>query len=418
MVLEFFIILSAWLALGLVVSAIFGLPLYWAVPLGVGLLIIYDLIVPWESRERLPERITTNNLMPMLLNLSFLFAVLIFDLFAVIFTIYIESGAAKMALPISKWSGELRNLFEKIGITISPSTLYGLLNTLFFFLGNLIVARYSLGVIGSLQRIIVRRTQNQETKETIEEICLMIQPLLILAFSAIITYGVLFPWMANLAKLQVAKFAWPSDFQPVYQGEEIQVIRETSDLSTILERHEGEFRKIIVTGFPYFMLSMHIFACFLTEVFLLHTQMNLGQLEARHAYVIYRIRERLIQFFNNVVVASRSAIRRFRRPRSPQPPAMHTESSRQVVLNPDPGFREPSTSETENVEITLRAEDLIPEDQPVRVIGGGETITPRIAREFPELFVVGERPDPETGEISFVIYTREFYEKVNNQGGY
>ncbi|MDI6891204.1 MAG: hypothetical protein QMC83_09775 [Thermodesulfovibrionales bacterium] len=329
-----------------------------------------------------------------------------------------------MALPISKWSGELRNLFEKIGITISPSTLYGSLSTLFFFLGNLMVARYGLGFIGSLQRIIVRRTQNIETKETMEELCSMIQPLLILAFSAIITYKVLFPWMANLAKLQVAKFAWPSDFQPVYHGEEIQVIRETADLSTILQKHEGEFRKIIVTGFPYFMLSMHIFACFLTEVFFLHIQMNLGQLEARHAYVIYRIRERLTQFFNNVVVATRSAIHRFRR--SKQPPAMHTEVSRQVVLNPDPAINPPSdggngespelsNSETENLEIRLNTEDLSPEDQPVRVIGGSETITPSVARRFPEFYVIEERRDPETDEISFLIYTKEFYERMNNQ---
>ena len=57
---------------------------------------------------------------------------------------------------------------------------------------------------------------------------------------------------------------------------------------------------------------------------------------------------------------------------------------------------------------------LSPADQPVRVIGGGDTITPNMARQYPDLYVVEEDVD-QTEAVNYRVYTRTFYEQLNGR---
>ena len=58
---------------------------------------------------------------------------------------------------------------------------------------------------------------------------------------------------------------------------------------------------------------------------------------------------------------------------------------------------------------------LMPEDQQIRVVGGSEMISPSEAEKMPELYTVVKNIDTETGDTTYLIYTNEFYQKLQEQ---
>lgn len=361
----------------------------------------------------MPDRITVNNFIPTLRDLGFLILVAIVDLAVIISTIYLEANGAKLALPNFTWPKEVSALLTLLGIPpsyLSPPVVLGFSTTMLIFIGTFLIVHYFIGTIGTAQRFIINRNR--------EDLYPLIQPLIIAVIVASLLYGVLFrmvmmPW----AQLQLAKTFWPMDFQTVLKGDAILAIKQAiPDLNIIIKRHEGEFLNGIVTNFPFGLLAMHLLASLLTEIFFLHTMMNLGKFDARINEVVGRARGRFLGLSQG--------IRRFWNRREESNPM---EAPRQAGLTPTPvtedttrreggntGSENYPTLSTETPEQGTEAEPLSPADQPVRVIGGGDTITPNMARQYPDLYVVEERRDPETGEVSYLIYTREFYEKMNN----
>lgn len=360
----------------------------------------------------MPDRITVNNLIPTLRDLGFLIFVIIADMAVIISTIYIEAGGAKLAIPNFKYPKEISALLTLLGIPssyLSPSMVFGFGSTMFMFLGTFIIVRYVMGAIGSIQRFIINRNH--------EELYQLIQPLITATFIALFLYGGLFRiFMMQWAQILAAKTFWPMDFQTVPKGDTIMAIQQAiPDLNIIIKKHEGEFLNGVVTNFPFGLLAMHILASLLTETFFLHTIMNLGKFDARIVEVIGKTRDRLLGLSHN--------IRRFW---YRQQESNLMETSRQAGLTPTPvedttpreggntNSENYATPATETPDQGTEAEPLSPADHPVRVIGGGDTITPNMARQYPALYVVEEKRDPETGEVSYLIYTREFYEKMNN----
>ena len=361
----------------------------------------------------MPERININNIISTLRFLGFLFFVVIVDLSVIISTMHIEASGAKLALPSVKFPKEIEALLTFLGIPsgyISPGMVFGFATTMLMFIGTFYIIYSLIGVIGTTQRLILNRNQT--------EVISLLQPLIITTVIALLLYGGLFNlWMIPVTQMQMAKYFWPMDFQKVLQGDAIKVIQQTTpDFNIILKRHEGEFYRKIVIIFPFVLLIFHIIASLLTEVFFLHVMTNLSKIEDRIEEVIGRGRSRLSGLSQS--------IRRFG---NRQQESTLMEASRQAGLTPTPVIegtppREKgnmnsenyATPATETLDQGIEAEPLSLTDQPVRVIGGGDTITPNIARPYPDLYVVEERRDPETGEILYLIYTREFYEKMNN----
>lgn len=403
MIIEFLIIFLAWAAIATVIAVIVGLPVYWGILIAPVLLMIYDSIIPDESRRNLlQQRVGINDIIPALQNLGFFLLVAIVDVGVLLSTFYLEAGGAKLAFPNFKWPKEIAAVFALIGIPpqINFPAIWGLTTTTLLAIANFVIIRHLIAFLSTLQGVLLRKRQW-------EELYSLFQPLIIAIIVAIIAYAFLFPWMANLAKIQIAKVVWPADFQPNYQGEEIQVVKVIPDLNHLLEEHKGEFWKGIVIGLPYVMVSLHLLAGILTEFFLLHVQMNLSNLIARHDQVIFMLRSRLMQPFS----------RQRQRPDSLTSPTLQVNNPDETSITsvrPVPESERsnlPSlASEPEkNIESIFDAEETSPEDQPVRVMGSSESITPRKARQHPDLYVVEQQNAPET---SYRIYIREFYETL------
>ncbi|MEM7828191.1 MAG: hypothetical protein QW561_02500 [Candidatus Aenigmatarchaeota archaeon] len=346
----------------------------------------------------MPDRITVNNLIPALRDLGFLILVIIVDIAVILSTIYMEANGAKLALPNLKWPKEISALLELLGVPanyLTPPVLFGFGTSILMFAGTFLIVRYLIGTIGTAQRFFINRRR--------DELSSLFQPLIIAIIMALLLYGGLFRLiMMKWAQLQLAKTLWPMDFQPVLKGDTIQVIQQgIPDMSVILKKHEGEFLKSVVTNFPFALLIMHLIASLLTEVFFLYTMTNLGNFESRIDEIISRIRGRLLAPFH----------RRFRHRHQETTPV---DSSGIPSLEKGNRGSEDNPTDAETHEQETESETPSPADQPVRVIGGGDIITPNIARQYPELYVVEERHDPETGEVLYFIYTREFHEKMNN----
>jgi hypothetical protein len=359
------------------------------------------------------DKIRIKNIIPTLRDLGFLFLVIIVDMTVILSTLYLEAGGAKIALPNLKWPKEIAALLTLSGIPanyLSPSMIFGFGTSMLLFTGTFLIVHYLVGIIGTAQNFIINRNK--------QELRHLFHPLIIAVILGLLLYGGLFrlimmPW----AQIQLAKTFWPMDFQPVLQGDAIQVIqRGIPDMNTLLKKHEGEFLTSVVTNFPFGLLMMHLIASLLTEVFFLHTMNNSGRIEDRIDEVIGRIRTRLSGLFQN--------IRGFRHrhldapiPDNPiqerQPTQIATSDSSPSMEKGNGGANDHQT-ETETNEQETEPETISPADQPVRVIGGGGTITPNMARQFPDLYVVEERRDAETDGVSYLIYTREFHEKMNN----
>lgn len=362
------------------------------------------------------ERININNIISTLRFLGFLFFVVIVDLSVIISTLHIEASGAKLALPNVKFPKEIDALLTFLGIPsgyISPGMVFGFATTMLMFIGTFYIIFNLIGVIGTTQSLILNKNQTE-----VISFKAMLQPLIITTVIALLLYGGLFNlWMIPVTQMQMAKYFWPMDFQKVLQGDAIKVIQQTTpDFNIILKRHEGEFYRKIVIISPFVLLIFHIIASLLTEVFFLHVMNNLSKIEDRVEEVIGRGSERLSGLSQS--------IRRFWNRREESNPM---EAPRQAGLTPTPvtedttrreggntGSENYPTLSTETPEQGTEAEPPSPADQPVRVIGGGDTITPNMARQYPDLYVVEERRDTETGEVLYLIYTREFYEKMNN----
>jgi hypothetical protein len=385
----------------------------------------------------MPERISINSFIPALRNLAFLLLVLLVDTGVIFSTIYIESGGAKLALPNLKWPKEIIALFELIGVPstyFTPATVLGAASSLLLFIGTYLIIHYLLAIIGTIQKILPRIARGKEKLGGIEELYSLLQPVIVIMIVGVLLHGALFNiWMKPLAQLQVARTFWPSDFRPVVQGDTIQAIREvTPDVNTILDKHKGEFLKAIVIHFPFVILLMHLLASVLSEMFLLHTLMTMGSFEARNIEVITRIRWGLMELYHRGITTLANIalyIRRLRVRQAESPhPALGSETVRQAPsapvpedtppnagLHQQPGAQQTVQTEEANVTQDNAGETIPPEEQPVRVLGGGEAITPAAAMLYPEIYVVEKEGDGEPGMVSYRIYTRDFYETLQKQ---
>jgi len=327
---------------------------------------------------------------------------------------------AKLVFPNAKWPVEILSLSEIIGIrefveSLKITTVWGLLSTSILFLGSCIVAHYLWGIFGGIQKIILKRREKKDVKE---DLLSLINPFICLLFAGIITYLVFFPYIAKIGQLQIAKMVWPSDFQIAYQGgDDIIGIRQNyPDLNYLLQKHEGEFYKTVVTLFPFALLAGHLFAGFFTEVFFLHTLTHLGQIETRHAEVVHMLRINMENLFRRAF--RRAYPQQQQEQEELQQPQQQEQqqqqiSQQQIQQEQERIITEPYIDNRRNGdgEINTQVEETVnPEDKLQRVIGSSETITPREARMYPELYVVENRNG------NYLIYTREFYEKIINNG--
>jgi hypothetical protein len=416
MIIELFLIFIIWAGFAKLISMLLGIPTILSIPILISFLILYDMI-PRERTNKAQE-VNINNFFSMLRYLLFMLIVLFIDSFICSVTLYLETNGAKLVFPNAKLPVEILSLSELIGIrefveSLKITTLWGLLSTSILFLGSCIIAHYFWGIFGTAQRIILKR---REKKDVREDILSLVNPLICLLFAGIITYLVFFPYIAKIGQLQLAKMLWPSDFQISYQGgDDIIGIKQIyPDLNYILQKHEGEFRKTVVTLFPWALLAGHLFAGFFTEVFFLHTLTHLGQIEARHAEVVHIIRNNIENLFRRVYRRSYSQqLQRQEQLQQPQQQRQQLEQQPQEERMPydrrnGHGEINPQISETTNTQFE---ETVNPEDRLQRVIGGSETITPREARMYPELYVVENRNG------NYLIYTKEFYERIMNSNG-
>ncbi len=341
----------------------------------------------------MPDKIGIKNLIPTLRDIGFLLLVIFVDMAVIMSTIYMEASGAKLALPNFKWPKELLALLTLLGISnyLTPSMVFGFGTTILMFTGTFLIVHYLVGAIGITQRFIINHNR--------EELSQLLHPIIIAAVVGLLLYGGLFrlimmPW----AQLQLAKAFWPMDFQSVMQGDAIQAIQQAApDMSLVLKKHEGESLKAVVANFPLGLLTMHLLGSLLTEIFFIHTMMNLGKIEDRIDEVVGRIRCRLSAAFQNV--------RRFRHR---QPETTNADSPGQEGREDD----HPTGAETNGLEI--EPDSLSPADQPVRVIGGGEIVTPNTASQYPDLYVVEENAD-QTEAVNYKVYTRTFYEQLNGR---
>jgi hypothetical protein len=422
MITELFLLFIIWVALAKLISILFGIPTALSIPIVISFLILYDMI-PRERNNKAQE-INTSNFFSMLRYLFFMLFVLFIDSFICSFSLYLETNGAKLIFPNAKWLVEILSLSELIGIrefveSLKITTVWGILSTSILFLGSCIIAHYFWGIFGSIQKIILKKREKKDVKE---DLLSLINPFICLLFTGIITYLVFFPYIAKIGQLQIAKMVWPSDFQIAYQGgDDIIGIRQNyPDLNYLLQKHEGEFYKTVVTLFPWALLAGHLFAGFFTEVFFLHTLTHIGQIEARHAEVVHTFRTNIENLF-------RRAYKRFSSQKQQQeqlqqqeqeqqqisPQQIQQEQQERIIIEPyidrRNGDREINTQILETTNSQFE-ETVNPEERLQRVIGSSETITPRQARMYPELYVVENRNG------NYLIYTKDFYEKIMNNG--
>jgi hypothetical protein len=420
MIVELFLLFTIWGTLAKLISALLGIPTVLSFPIVIALLVLYDILIPKERNNKTQE-INIGNFSHMLRNSFFMLLLILFDIGLYTFTFRLEASGAKIIFPDSKWLPELLAFFEVLGIrdfveSFKISANWGLISSLLIILGFYFTAYFAWQIYGTLQKI------KAERKGIRENITLLIQPLICFILASILTSLIYFAYMAKVAQLQVAKMIWKDDFQMVYQNNDSIIGVQTTypDLNQVLSKHEGENRKIFVTRFPWIFFGMHFFTAFFTEIFFLHILMNLGEIERRHGEIIHLLRIKLETSFRKVFSTLRRAypqqeqeeLQQLQQQEQQQQQIsqhqIQQEQQERIITEPiDRRNGDGEILETTNTQVE---ETVNPEDRLQRVIGGSETITPREARMYPELYIVENRNG------NYLIYTREFYERITNNG--
>lgn len=407
MITEFAIIFSFWTILGLLLKAVTGLPLLLTVPLALGLLIAYEAIFPKQGEKTADERLSINSTVPAMQNLFWLFIVFVVDIGAFLFTIYVESTGAKIAFAGHAWPREIMGLLQAAGTSganLSPAIIWGVMSSLAFLAGTFTIIRYGIGILGTIQRMKLRG-ENDPSQNRVDLIS-TIQPLAIAGFLVLLIYGVLAPWIIKIGRLAVGKILWPAEFEAVFHGDAIVGSqRAFADLSSIMNAHQGEFSTTIVRLFPIVLLAMHLIAALLSEVYLLHAQTTIGQLEARHAMVIRTILGRL-----------RGTVSSERGKNTDLPEEFHGRTSDSTLTQASPSpliqcAQKEAANQLEMIDPEVATPDEVPvEERPHRVFGGSETVTPRMAMDHPDQYVV-VRENSDTNETLYRIQTLEYHAK-------
>lgn len=379
------------------------------------------------------NKVKVSNFTMFLWNLGFLLLVLAADIGLIVGDIYLESGGLKLIFQNLKWPKEINAILALLGIPptyVTPPIIFGFLITIVSIATTFLLAHWVIGVIGTTQGILKNLTKNKQSGQrynlisAFEEGHTVLQPVLFGLITAGIMFIFIFPkWTLPIAQLQLASKIWQADFTPQIQGDSIGAVQTVvPDMKVLLEKHSGEFSSHIITGFPIALLMVHILIAFLTEIFMQYTLNHIGSFETRHGEVVRNIRLRLTNLFRRERVAREnptfsSAERRNDEETSESGCTNKNEEQGTInrvedehVGNNGGNGNGNNPAEESPIETAVK-----PEDTDVRVIGGSEAISPADAEKMPELYHVQKNIDSETGEVSYLVYTREFYEKLQKQ---
>jgi hypothetical protein len=336
------------------------------------------------------KRLTTGDFFNTWWFVTFLVFVLAADAGLFLADIYLESGGFKLAFPGFTWPAEIKGLFLLMGIPpklLTPPVVLGFVMTVTAIASSFIFAHYGVSVVFSGQQSLkrsIRTWQDKNYDALIDEAYPLLRTILFACVIGALMYLYIFPrWTVPFAQLQLADKFWGD-----VSGDAI-ARQALPDVGRLLDEHEGEFSWYVVASFPYALMALHILIALLTELFLLHAATHLESFAERHDEVIRNLRSRMKGTFRRNRPATHETI--------PAPPT-HTDEP--ATGSCDTPSEEPCTEEH-------------PEDRPVRVIGGSETITPREAMTRPDLYeVIKARGDE---GVYYVIYTREFYQRMEGR---
>lgn len=341
-------------------------------------------------------RLTWNEFLSFLKHLIFIAIFVTACIGLVLLDIYIEAGGAKLIFKNMNWQKEIVAVFLSLGIPpqyLSPSTLFGIIITSISVGSAFYIIYKLLGIIGSLQGYIVNRAK--------ESLMNILKVSIYTLFICIMYFYIALNWSVPFAQYQLAHYFWSQDFKPTIEGDSIQIRYKTPDLNDILKKHEGEFSYGVVTRFFYAFIVFHFLIAFLTEMSFLYAGGTINKLQQSHDETIHNLR-----------VGMKSI---FRRNDSSQ--ANDNENRQTEEQANNDGHALNNGAETDTETRTEKVDDIKSEEQPLRVIGGNETISPVEAEKMPDLYTIVTERDSEAGNVLYRIYTNDFYNNLQKREG-
>jgi len=401
---------AAWAVLAWLFRLVAGLP-WWAASVGaLAALLGFDWVLSRGRRDRgdreeVAPPVDAGSIMASLRSLAvfLLFGLLpLGGLFAA--DLYLEAGGARLALPNFAWPKELKALLALVGLPAGAVTFPVLLGTvvaLANMAGPLVLAHFAIAFWSNLPDLIAvlrKPGGGEQGRLQLAEVFNLSLPLLVVLSVGVLLYGAVFPaWSYPLAQLQMAHALWQADFEPsvAVDSSIIGSSVKTPDFFEVYHRHEGEFSALLVRCGPVGLLYLHLLVALVAEVYFLHLLQVARQIEQRQGGVVRMARLALQEVLGRVWEALCDLVRRLaaslggltvRAPRARDAAAVPVGRDHAATLagpNPAEATDTAAAVGTEGAEA-----DPPPEEQPVRVAGTGEFVTPREALKHPQVYRV------------------------------